>query len=203
MALSRRAFLSQVPSAGAGAVWIVAALACAKDGDRQLAHVALPPDSPAPPRVLKVLTPEQFDVVEAITARIIPSDDTPGAREAGVAWFIDWALSDVAAEQRPILEAGLAALKADVAAAHAGVASFAALTDAQQDVLLRAREHSEFFGMMRFSTIAGTFALPRYGGNIDYVGWALVGQEHAWEHRPPFGWYDRPENQRALLGRVL
>ena len=29
------------------------------------------------------------------------------------------------------------------------------------------------------------------------------GQDHAFEQKPPFGWYDRPENQMALLGRVL
>ena len=31
--------------------------------------------------------------IEAIAARIIPSDATPGAREAGVVYFIDRALS--------------------------------------------------------------------------------------------------------------
>jgi gluconate 2-dehydrogenase gamma chain len=31
--------------------------------------------------------------VAAVTAQIIPSDDTPGAREAGVVYFIDRALA--------------------------------------------------------------------------------------------------------------
>ncbi len=203
MALSRRDFLSQLPLTGVGAVWLAAAVSCAKDAEQATEPPALPHDAGAPARVLKVLTPEQFQVVEAITARIIPSGDSPGAREAGVVWFIDWALSDVAADQRPVFDAGLATLAADVAAAHPGAASFAALTDAQQDALLRARESTPFFETMRFSTIAGMFALPKYGGNAEYIGWALVGQEHVWEHRPPFGWYDRPENQQALLGRVL
>ena len=37
-------------------------------------------------------TPEEAVEVEAIAARIIPTDDTPGAREAGVIYFIDRSL---------------------------------------------------------------------------------------------------------------
>jgi hypothetical protein len=47
----------------------------------------------------------------------------------------------------------------------------------------------------------GTLSLPEYGGNRDFVGWTMIGQEPAMEYRPPYGWYDRPENMRALLGR--
>lgn len=204
MPVSRRKFVAQLSSVGAGAVWLAAAAACAKDLPPDAATHGPPPDSAAPPRVPKTLTPDEAREVEAIAARIIPTDDTPGAREAGVVWFIDWAMGDpIAAEQLPILRSGLADLARDVAAAHPGSTSFAALTAEQQDALLRAREDTEFFGMLRFSTIAGMFALPKYGGNADYVGWSLVGQDHVYEHTPPFGWYDHPSNQRALLGRVL
>jgi gluconate 2-dehydrogenase gamma chain len=204
MSVSRREFVSQVTGAGAGALWLAAAAACARDLPPDVATHGPPSDAAAPPRVLNVLTADEARVVEAIAARIIPTDDTPGAREAGVVWFIDWALGDpVAAEQLPVVRRGLADLARDVAAAHSGASSFAALTDAQQDSLLRAREDSEFFGTIRFATIAGMFALPKYGGNADYVGWSLVGQDHVYEHAPPFGWYDHPDNQRALLGRVL
>ena len=39
------------------------------------------------------LTPAEVADVEAIAAQIIPTDDTPGAREAGVVYFIDRALA--------------------------------------------------------------------------------------------------------------
>ena len=39
--------------------------------------------------------------------------------------------------------------------------------------------------------LLGLLALPKYGGNKDNAGWALIGVEdnHYWE--PPFGYYDR------------
>ena len=86
---------------------------------------------------------------------------------------------------------------------HGADATFAKLTIEQQDTLLKGIETSEFFGAIRFATVCGFLSLPKYGGNKDYMGWAFIGQEHTFEHKPPFGWYDRPENQQALLGRVL
>ena len=44
------------------------------------------------------------------------------------------------------------------------------------------------------------FALPMHGGNKDFIGWKLMGQDLESEFKPPFGWYDRPANRRALLG---
>lgn len=204
MSVSRREFL--VGSA-LGAVWMAAAVACRDAANSSVEQAAqphsLPPESPAPPRTLQVLTPEQFTELEAMTARIIPSDDTPGAREAGVVWFIDFALTSFVAAQGAVFTDGLAQLKKDVAAAHPGSASFASLTEPQQDVLLTRMENTEFFEAVRFATIAGMFSLPKYGGNKDYIGWDLIGQEHVFEFKPPFGWYDHPDNQQALLGRVL
>ncbi len=204
LSVSRREFLV---GSTLGAVWMAAAVACRdaantdSNGAAQL-HTP-PPESAAPPRALQVLTPEQFTELEAITARIIPSDETPGAREAGVVWFIDFALTSFVAAQASVFTDGLTQLKKDVAAAHPGSTSFASLTESQQDALLTRMQDTEFFGTVRFATIAGMFSLPKYGGNANYVGWDLIGQEHVFEFKPPFGWYDHPDNQRALLGRVL
>ena len=32
----------------------------------------------------------------------------------------------------------------------------------------------------------------------DFAGWAMLGQDRVMDFRPPFGWYDRPENRRGL-----
>lgn len=197
MTVTRRDFLS-----GIGATWVAAALAC-RDAGNQATMVHTPAESPPPPRELRFLTPDEFTELEAITARIIPTDETPGAREAGAAWFIDGGLATFGKEQQPLMRDGLVRLARDVARAHRGKRRFSELTAEQQDALLKAREETDFFGFTRFVTIAGLLTLPKYGGNKDYIGWDLVGQERTYEFTPPFGWYDRPENQRAMLGRVL
>lgn len=202
---TRRDFLTGLTAAGA--VWVAGAVACTGADDPAEGATHLPShaaDSTGTwPPALRVLTSEQAVELDAVTARIIPSDGTPGAREAGVVYFIDAGLASYAADQKRAFSDGLAMLAREVRKRHAGQSRFSALTEPQQDEILKAIESSEFFGNTRFATIAGMFTLPRYGGNRDYVGWKLVGQEHVFEYKAPFGWYDRPENQRALLGRVL
>ncbi len=189
--VSRREFVAGV--AALSAVWLVAGTACAREG-------GLPSDTAK----LVHLTPDQAKQVEAITARILPSDDgTPGAKEAGVTAFIDQMLKGFAKEQAPLFTEGLASLGTAVTKAHGASATFASLKTTQQDAMLTSIEKTPFFGAIRFATLAGFLSLPKYGGNKDYVGWKFIGQELAMEHKAPFGWYDRPENQQALLGRVL
>jgi gluconate 2-dehydrogenase gamma chain len=188
----------------AGAVWVGAACA---PGDDAAAEVHLPAhaaDTTSATRPLANLTAAEAIELEAIAERIIPSDDgTPGAREAGVIGFIDAGLGTFAAGQKQLFADGLATLAREVRRRHPGQERFSALTAAQQDEMLRGIEAGEFFGAVRFATLAGMFTLPRYGGNKGFVGWELIGQDNAFEHQPPFGHYDRPETQRALLGRVL
>jgi gluconate 2-dehydrogenase gamma chain len=135
------------------------------------------------------LSPAEAAGLEAIAARIIPTDETPGAREAGVIHFIDQALGASMADSAGDLRAGLASLDA-LAAGRADGGSFATLAPAAQDELLRQVEATPFFELMHFLTVAGMFALPSYGGNRDYLGWTLLGlsSSHAWT--PPFGHYD-------------
>jgi len=46
------------------------------------------------PYKLLFFSPEQFRLIEHLADMIIPSDDTPGAKEAGVAEFIDFMLAN-------------------------------------------------------------------------------------------------------------
>ncbi len=205
LVVTRRDFV--VSATAISAAWLAAATACAKDADPAKSASAMThgpaPESPAPPPTLKHFTTDVAADVEAITARIIPTDDTPGAKEAGVVFFIDNSLTSFATDQAPLFEKGLRDLDGAVKKAHGATARFATITPAQQDALLHGIEKSPFFGAIRFATIAGFLALPKYGGNKDYIGWKAIGQEHTFEHKAPFGWYDLPENQKALLGRVL
>ena len=190
---SRRDFVATVGSIGA--VWL---LADAAERGEAVAHAAHQASQAQP--TLTVFTPEQAAEVEAFASRIIPSDGTPGAREAGVVYFIDRGLSTWAKDQKPQFMEGLAKLQRDVGGKFRGQTRLSALTPAQQDEVLRSIENTPFFGNMRFATLSGMFSLPSQGGNRDFVGWKLVGQESALEFKAPFGWYDQPANRRALLG---
>jgi len=156
------------------------------------------------------LTKAQADVVEAMTARILPAvDGRPGAREAGAIQFIDRALATFNAAQKPLYLDGIAdlnqraALKrpatgtAPAAAATAAATGFVALTPAQQDELLREIEQTPFFQTVRFDTLVGTFALPSWGGNRDFAGWRMLGIEHRPFFSAPFGYYDNAANANA------
>lgn len=127
--------------------------------------------------------------LEAIAARIIPTDETPGAREAGVIHFIDQALGGQMADAGGALREGLDGLDA-LAAGSAEGARFADLGPAAQDALLREIEDTPFFELMQYLTVAGMFALPSYGGNKDHLGWKLLGFDHRHGWAPPFGYYD-------------
>ena len=178
-ALSRRGFLKGAGALGLGALW-PAVLAAAQDA-------AAARDAGAG---FETLGAEDAADLSAIAAQIFPSDPAlPGANEAGVVYFMDSALRGFMAETREVVLGGLGALNRKAAAAAPG-ARFAALPGEEQVKLLKAEENSPFFGLVRFMTVAGMFALPSYGGNRDYAGWKMLGFEHRMAWLPPFGHYD-------------
>ncbi|MSO31119.1 MAG: gluconate 2-dehydrogenase subunit 3 family protein [Acidobacteria bacterium] len=149
------------------------------------------------PHDFSVLTREEVAVIDALTSRILPSDDgTPGAREAGVVYFIDRSLSTFNAGELKLYREGVRDLNRRAARKWKGTTSFATLTAPQQDELLHDIERRPFFQAARFGTIVGTFALPTWGGNRGYVGWRLIGLDHQPLFRPPFGFYDADVNGR-------
>lgn len=143
---------------------------------------------------LQFLTYKQAQIVDAITSRIFPTTDTPGADEADVVVFIDRQLSGYmskpsnlyASDQRPFVREGLAAI--DRIAQTRTQKGFADLTPAEQDRILMDVEDATaeakaafgninpnaFFTLMRNLTIQGMFADPVYGGNKGMVGWRLI-----------------------------
>lgn len=148
------------------------------------------PEAPAASGPLRFFSPDQAEEIEAIAAQIIPADETPGAREAGVIRFIDRNLVEFETDRQPDYIAGLGML-----AEKAG-GRFTNLDSARQIEVLRALEKSEFFGLVRQHTIMGFFSNPQYGGNLNKIGWKLIGFEDAFVFQPPFGYYDGPESRR-------
>lgn len=177
---SRRSFLSQV-SGAAGSGWLAlqwpaflaaASAGCSRrDAGEGFAH----------------MDDTMATVLEAMAEQIIPSDESsPGAREAGVIWFIDQWLGAGGKAIIPMLKEGIGLLDAG----SGGQGRFVKLSFDQQTEALQKIETSGFFSTVRFLTIVGMFALPDHGGNRDKTGWNLVGfkDQHAWQ--PPFGFYD-------------
>jgi gluconate 2-dehydrogenase gamma chain len=145
---------------------------------------------------LTTLGAEEAEEFAAIAARILPSDETPGATEAGVIYFMDTVLGSSRSELLAPAREGLAALQASARDSYGSV-RFSLLAPDQQDALLQTIETSEFFATMRFLTLAGMFALPEYGGNHEHIGWDLIGFDHRHAWQPPFGYYDADFAQRG------
>jgi gluconate 2-dehydrogenase gamma chain len=129
------------------------------------------------------LTVEEADLLEAICARIIPTDENgPGAREARAAHYIDRALGGALKETRETYRAGLAAF--DRYCRSSRRAPFLELSERDQDSVLIDVEtgaatgftgsSGQFFAMVRTHTLQGTFGDPFYGGNANFVGWDLI-----------------------------
>jgi gluconate 2-dehydrogenase gamma chain len=176
--LSRRHLFKQVGIAGAAAAVSGAAIAPPAEAQPSAPVAATRREA------LETLTAAEGDMLEAIVARLIPTDENgPGATEARAAHYIDRALAGPLRTSRPAYAAGLAAL--DDYAQSAKGASFAKLSAAGQDAVLGDLEKNvatgfvpnaaTFFNLVRTHTIQGTFCDPYYGGNADFVGWDLIG----------------------------
>ena len=155
-----------------------------------LQHARAAAQSPAPK--LETLDAEAAAEVEAIAARIIPSDRTPGAREAGVLYFIDRALGTFDRGKLALYRDGLAQLKIRRLETHPRSVSFRSLTPEEQHALLREIEKSEFFEVVRVHTVTGFLADPKWGGNRNHAGWHVLGFEDRHSFTQPFGFYDDP-----------
>ena len=129
--------------------------------------------------------------MEAVAAQIIPSNDTPGARDAGVIHFIDRALTSFDRDKQGTYAHGLPALQVKVREMFTGFDKFSDLNPQQQISLLTAIENTEFFELVRIHTIMGFLAKSSYGGNQNQVGWKAIGFEDRMTYAPPFGYYDR------------
>jgi gluconate 2-dehydrogenase gamma chain len=128
--------------------------------------------------------------IEAIAETILPGDNTPGAREAGVIWFIDGALAGHDKDQRSMYEKGLTEVQERRKALFPDSTTIAALSSDQRVQLLTDIEKTEFFAMVRFHTILGFFGSPSYGGNRNGASAKLLGYKDSMMWSPPFGYYD-------------
>ena len=139
---------------------------------------------------LRFFTRAEALIIAAASSRIFPSDETgPGAREAGVAVYIDRQLAgpwgrdryrytQVPFEENAPAEFGYQGQATPQQIYRQGLKDlkgFNRLGPCEQDQKLRQIETTLFFSLLRQNTIEGMFCDPMHGGNIDMMGWQLIG----------------------------
>lgn len=139
---------------------------------------------------LRFFSQSEALIVAAAASRIFPSDEAgPGAREAGVAVYTDRQLAGPWGRDRHRYTQGPFEENAPAEFGYQGKATpqqiyreglkelkgFDRLKPAEQDQKLTQIETTLFFSLLRQNTIEGMFCDPMHGGNIDMVGWQLIG----------------------------
>jgi gluconate 2-dehydrogenase gamma chain len=138
--------------------------------------------SPAQPSE-SVFSTSQLRLLEAFVDRLIPRDENgPGARECGVANYIDRSLAGPLSGEKATFIEGLGAVDEFARKTHG--APLAELSSSQQDEVLTALDSGTatgftpnsriFFARVRRLTLEGMFGDPYYGGNGKFAGWDLI-----------------------------
>jgi gluconate 2-dehydrogenase gamma chain len=182
--ISRRDILRRAGMVGAAAVAVPTSVA-GPGSTAEAAPVAQAPARAAARReAFEHLTATEAELLEAVVDRIVPSDEHgPGAKEARVAHYIDRALGGALSTSRASYATGLAAL--DRYASSSRGKRFVDLSTSDKDSVLIdvetgaatgfAGSSAQFFSLVLNHTRQGMFGDPYYGGNANFVGWALLG----------------------------
>jgi len=200
---SRRKFLLSSTTA-VSAAWVTARWPAILAAARHAQHSSQLADPPK----FEYFTREQAAEIDAVAARIIPTDGTPGAREAGVVFFIDRALQTFASNDRKLYAEGLSELQVTAREMFPSVGKFSAAAPEQQDEILRSLDKNppsslrpfrsrlpaqNFFETVRQHIILGFLIDPDSDlmGNRGGAGWHVIGRESDHMFQPPFGHYDK------------
>lgn len=105
----------------------------------------------------RFFTDHEARALDALLAWVIPTDDTPGAREAGVIHYIDRQLTRHFREHRQAYRDGLAVLPDPL------------------DEASLARIPKPFFDLVVTHAMQGFYGNPRHGGNRDFASWRMLG----------------------------
>lgn len=130
----------------------------------------------------KVLTVDQATTLGAIVEQFIPTDDYPGAKQAGVVSYIDGILSGpYSGFYKNKYEEGLKII--DQVSRQRFGNHFAALDQDHQSSVLEMLENgkageksgSEFFSLCLRHTMEGYYGNPKDGANYGGASWKMIG----------------------------
>lgn len=118
---------------------------------------------------------EEARTVDAICEQLIPADQDPGARQAGVVNYIDIQLTRHFRRYQATYRKGLACVNATSRSRFAR--RFVELSSDQQVQVVNEIEESfpVFFELILVHTRQGFYGDPRHGGNRKMVSWKMVG----------------------------
>jgi len=129
-----------------------------------------------------MITALQRRTLAAVVGRILPSDGSPGAAEAGVPEVCEETIMDDFFQVvRPHVLHGLDGLQA--AARERFGRDFPDCSPGEQDELLRAVDQARdwrsrlFLNVLVHQTLEGFLGDPVHGGNRDGLGWRAIGYE--------------------------
>ncbi len=134
-------------------------------------------DSAPPARVANYkpsyFSPSEYHTIDVLTALIIPTDDSPGAQEAGVSEFIDFMASHGEKEIQQPMRDGLRWLEGAASKEHG--TSFTALSAEQQTGILnraaqRNGDRHAFFRLIRRYTVMGYYTSAIGLKELDFPG---------------------------------
>ncbi|MBA3449840.1 MAG: gluconate 2-dehydrogenase subunit 3 family protein, partial [Chloroflexia bacterium] len=137
-----------------------------------------------------VLSASEAAIAGAVFERMFPADvHGPGAQEIGAVMYLDRALAGAYAHLIPDYRSGLAMLDSASRLRHDH--GFAELDAHEQDAMLRdlelgtipgwmVPEQRPFFELLRAHLQEGLFGDPLYGGNLDKLGWRVLGHPGVW-----------------------
>jgi gluconate 2-dehydrogenase gamma chain len=145
----------------------------------------------------RFFTDEEAMLVDDLVDQIIPPDDWPGAKDAGVTNFIDRQLAGTYARFRDDYRSGLKSISLSCQELF-GLSFIELNCDQQRDFLIHMEAgklnelvnekdtgnglnpiwkdgfERRFFRLLRDHTMQGFYGSPRHGGNLNYVSYKMV-----------------------------
>lgn len=138
------------------------------------------------PRPFRFFSETEAKLLIAMCEQIIPRDDTPGATDAGVIYYIDRQLFGVLARHQQSYRLGLESFHKTCLQVYK--TAFEALDFKQQTAALQLieagkaskelwgdRSQQAFFNLVLEHTRQGFYGSPRHGGNRDYASYRMLG----------------------------
>lgn len=123
------------------------------------------------------LTSDEARWLDALCEQIVPADQDPGARDAGVVHYIDRQLAGPLKRFRAAYRDGLTELQR-------AKPDFLTLSFDEQTAYLKTIETTPFFLMVVDHTMQGFYGDPKHGGNRGRASWKMLKIDRYMDHGP-------------------
>jgi len=135
--------------------------------------------------IYRFFTPDEAKCIIAFCEQIIPKDESPGATDAGVIYYIDRQLAGVFHYDQDTYRTGIKYLQAYCS--KTASSTFELLVPLEQQKIMKLMESNqiketewpqgkpaEFFNLVLSHTMQGFYGSPIHGGNKDYMSFEML-----------------------------